>query len=72
MSKLLVTINPDIPMDIIPTTLEQDNEYLVEKIVDYKVDNFPIRYRKGPCLLFKVRWAFPHTKKNDSWEPYIL
>ena len=23
-------------------------------------------------MLFLVRWAFPYTSANDSWEPYVL
>ena len=33
---------------------------------------FPLRYKLGPCILFKVRWAPPYTELDDSWEPFIL
>ncbi len=59
-------------MDITPTALEEANEFQVESILEYKIDKFPLRYRQGPCLLFKVRWALPYTSQDDSWEPFVL
>ena len=43
-----------------------------KKILSFKIDNFPLRYKKGPCLLFLVRWSPPYTSEHDSWEPYIM
>ncbi len=59
-------------MDVTPSPFEEANEFQVDSSLDYKVDVFPIRYRRGPCLLFKVRWAPPYTPQYDSWEPLVL
>jgi hypothetical protein len=72
ISKLKETVNPTSPIDIVPASDDSKNEYQVDCILDYKVDICPTRYRKGPCLLFLVRWALPYTSLDDSWEPYIL
>ena len=72
ISKLIATNVPEAPMDITPAALEEDNEFQVESILEYKIDKFPLRYRRGPCLLFKVRWALPYTSQDDSWEPFVL
>lgn len=72
ISKLKETNCPNAPIDIVPAIDETKDEFQVEKILDYKVDVCPNRYRKGPCLLFLVRWSPPYTTNDDSWEPYIL
>ena len=72
MSKLIATNVPEAPMDITPAAVEEANEFQVYSILEYKIDNFPPRYRQGPCLLFKVRWALPYTSQDDSWEPFVL
>ena len=54
VSKLKETVDPNAPIDIDPASDESKNEYQVDCILDYKVDVFPNRYRKGPCLLFLV------------------
>ncbi len=72
VSKLIATNVPEAPMDITPAALEEANEFQVESILEYKIDKFPLRYRHGPCLLFKVRWALPYTSQDDSWEPLVL
>ena len=72
VSKLKETNNPDSPIDIVPAIDESKDEYQVERILDYKVDVCPNRYKKGLCLLFLVRWALPYTSNDDSWEPYVL
>ena len=59
-------------MDITSAALEEANEFQVESILDCKVDTFPLRYKRGPCLLFKVRWALPYASQYDSWEPLVL
>ena len=72
VSKLRTANSPDAPMDVIPARTDEQQEYVVERIIDHKIDVFPLRYKSGPCLLFKVRWAAPFTEKDDSWEPFIL
>ena len=66
--------NPqDDPQDDIPATGEMvygDDFYHVESILDHKVAPFPLRYLKGPALLFKVRW-YGYGPKDDTWEPYV-
>jgi hypothetical protein len=59
-------------MDIMPTMNKVTEEYQVQQIMDFKVDTLPSRYKRGPCLLFRVRWAPPYTSRDDSWEPYVL
>ena len=59
-------------MDILPTMNETSEEYQVEKILDFKIDIFPSRYKRGPCLLVLVCWAPAYTSHDDSWEPYVL
>ena len=59
-------------MDITPADVEEANEFQVDSILEYKIDNFPPRRRQGPCLPFKVRWALPYTSQDDSWEPFVL
>ena len=72
ISKLRIANSPDAPMDVVPARTDEQQEYVVDSIVDHKIDVFPLRYKLGPCLLFKVRWAAPYTELDDSWEPYIL
>ena len=72
VSKLRITNSPDAPMDVVPARTEEQQEYVVDSILDHKIDLFPSRYKSGPCLLFKVRWAAPFTEKDDSWEPFTL
>jgi hypothetical protein len=72
ISKLIATNVPEAPMDITPAAVEEANEFQVDSILEYKIDAFPTRYRQGPCLLFKVRWALPYTSQDDSWEPLVL
>ena len=72
ISKLRIANAPDAPMDIIPARTEEQQEYVVDSIIDHKIDVFPLRYKLGPCLLFKVILAAPYTELDDSWEPYIL
>jgi hypothetical protein len=72
ISKLKISNNPTSPMDIMPTMNKVTEEYQVQQIMDFKVDTLPSRYKRGPCLLFRVRWAPPYTSHDDSWEPYVL
>jgi hypothetical protein len=72
VSHLRTCQNPNYPMDILPASNSDKEEFQVEKILTFKVDNFLRRYAKGPCLLFLVRWSPPYTSKDDSWEPYVL
>jgi len=72
ISRLRTCNNPTYPMDILPASNVDKEEFQVEKILSYKVDSFPLRYKKGPCLLFLVRWSLPYTSEHDSWEPYVL
>ena len=72
ISKLKIANNPTAPIDIMPTMNEATEEYQVQQIIDFKVDTLPSRYKRGPCLLFLVRWAPPYTSRDDSWEPYVL
>jgi hypothetical protein len=72
VSKLRITNSPDAPMDVVPARTEEQQEYVVDSILDHKIDLFPSRYKSGPRLLFKVRWAAPFTEKDDSWEPFTL
>ena len=59
-------------MDILPASNIDEDEFQVEKILSYKVDKFHVRYTKGPCLLFNVRWSLPYTSDDDCLEPYVL
>ena len=59
-------------MDIVPTINEITEEYQVQKVLDFKVDVCPSKYKRGHCLLFLVRWSPPYTSHDDSWEPHIL
>jgi hypothetical protein len=72
ISKLKLSNNPTAPMDIVPTMNEITEEYQVQKVLDFKVDVCPSKYKRGPCLLFLVRWSPPYTSHDDSWEPHIL
>ena len=61
------------PSDDFPVTGEKDYEddfFHVEEILDHKVAPFPLRYQKGPALLFKIRW-YGYGPKDDTWEPYV-
>ncbi len=59
-------------MDITLAALEEANEFQVDSIMEHKIDKFPLRYRQGPRLFFKVRWALPYISQDDSWEPFVL
>ena len=61
------------PRDDFPVTGEKDygdDFFHVEEILDHKVAPFPLRYQKGPALLFKIRW-YGYGPKDDTWEPYV-
>ena len=72
ISKLIATNIPEAPIGITPTSQDTTEEYQVDSILDFKTDILPSQYRKGPCLLFKVRWSLPYTSQYDSWEPLVL
>ena len=62
----------DIP-DKIPIANDMkygDDHFYVEKLLDHKIAPFKERYKKGPALLFKVRWE-GYGPDDDTWEPYV-
>jgi len=57
--------------DYIPVSVEKERqEYIVDKIIEHDVatarDGF---YERGPCLVFKVRWA-GYDSSADTWQTY--
>ena len=57
--------------DYIPVSVEKERqEYIVDKIIEHDVatarDGF---YERGPCLVFKVRWA-GYDSSEDTWQTY--
>ena len=47
-----------------------DDNFYVHEILDHKIVAHSATYKKGPALLFLVRWE-NFGPANDSWEPYI-
>ena len=62
----------EIPDDIPSSNdfIYSDDIFHVHYIIDYKIAPHPLTYKKGPALLFEVKWE-GYDSFEDSWEPYI-
>ena len=70
VSLLQPTSSSDIPDRVVdpppPIELDDSDEWEVNRILDSKVD----WHRKGPGLLYLVKWkGFDNTPDATSWEP---
>jgi hypothetical protein len=71
ISKLRPCSITDVQPDYIPVAMEKERqEFIVDHIVEHDIasarDGF---YERGPCLVFKVRWA-GYDESADTWQTY--
>jgi hypothetical protein len=71
ISKLRPCTANNVQPDYIPVSVEKERqEYIVDKIIEHDIatarDGF---YERGPCLVFKIRWA-GYDASADTWQTY--
>ena len=71
ISKLRPWSIDNVQPDYIPVAIEKERqEFIVDHIVEHDIasarDGF---YERGPCLVFKVRWA-GYDEFADTWQTY--